>query len=260
VGVTAARKADELAGLLERRGARVLRGPAVRIVPVEDDDQVVERTRGLLAAPPDITVATTGIGFRGWLAGAERWGLRDELVVALGRGEVLARGPKARGAIRSAGLVDAWSPATESSAEVLAHLLARGVAGLRIALQLHGDPLTEMVDALSAAGAEVVTVRVYRWELPTDLGPVDRLTDRLLAGGLDALTFTSAPAVEGLLRRAAERDLQAAVVDALRRTLVACVGPVTAAPLEAHDVPTVQPDRARLGPMVRALEAAAAET
>src|SRR3954451_20701875 len=76
VGVTAARKAEELAGLLERRGARVLHGAAVRIVPVEDDDRVVDRTRDLLAAPPDVIVATTGVGFRGWLAGAERWGLR----------------------------------------------------------------------------------------------------------------------------------------------------------------------------------------
>jgi uroporphyrinogen-III synthase len=258
VGVTAARKAEELAGLLERRGARVLHGAAVRIVPVEDDDRVVDRTRGLLTAPPDVTVATTGVGFRGWLAGAERWGLRDELVAALGRGEILARGPKARGAIRGAGLTDAWSPATESSAEVLEHLLDRGVAGLRIALQLHGDPLTDLVDALSAAGAEVVTVPVYRWELPADTGPVDHLTDRLLAGGLDAVTFTSAPAVGGLLRRAGERNLREPVVDALRRTLVVCVGPVTAAPLEAHRVPNVQPDRARLGPMVRALEAALA--
>ena len=33
-----------------------------------------------------------------------------------------------------------------------------------------------------------------------------------------------------------------------------CVGPVTAAPLEALDVPTVQPHRSRLGAMVRQLE------
>ena len=36
--------------------------------------------------------------------------------------------------------------------------------------------------------------------------------------------------------------------------LALCVGPVTAAPLEALDVPTVQPQRSRLGAMVRRLE------
>ena len=36
--------------------------------------------------------------------------------------------------------------------------------------------------------------------------------------------------------------------------LALCVGPVTAAPLEALDIPTVQPQRSRLGAMVRRLE------
>jgi uroporphyrinogen-III synthase len=39
--------------------------------------------------------------------------------------------------------------------------------------------------------------------------------------------------------------------------LAVCVGPVTAAPLEAHDIPTLQPARSRLGAMVRTLEAEA---
>jgi uroporphyrinogen-III synthase len=258
VGVTAARKAEELGGLLERRGARPVYGPAVRIVPVEDDDRVVATTRGLLAAPPDITVATTGIGFRGWLAAAERWDLHAELVESLRRSEIVARGPKAAGAIRAAGLSEAWSPATESSAEVLEHLLERGVAGRRIAIQLHGDPLAEVVEALTEAGADVVGLPVYRWELPADLDPIDRLTDALLAGSLGAITFTSAPAVGGLLRRAAQRGLD--LVPALRRTMVVCVGPVTAEPLDALGVASVRPTRSRLGPMVRALEEAAART
>jgi uroporphyrinogen-III synthase len=45
------------------------------------------------------------------------------------------------------------------------------------------------------------------------------------------------------------------VVDAFSDGVLAtCVGPVTAAAFEPFGVPTVQPERARLGPMVRALE------
>ena len=87
---------------------------------------------------------------------------------------MLARGPKARGAIRGGGLVDAWSPESESSAEVLAHLLsgAEGpLQGRRIAVQLHGDPLPDLVAGLRATGAEVLTVPVYRWVLPEDVEP-----------------------------------------------------------------------------------------
>ncbi|MDQ3504855.1 MAG: uroporphyrinogen-III synthase, partial [Actinomycetota bacterium] len=62
VGVTAARRAEELGTMLERRGATVLQGPALRIVALTDDTDLLEATRGLIARPPDVTVATTGIG------------------------------------------------------------------------------------------------------------------------------------------------------------------------------------------------------
>ena len=97
---------------------------------------------------------------------------------------------------------------------MLEHLLAEGVEGRRIAVQLHGEPLPDVVEALTVAGAEVVEVPVYRWEPPADIGPMDRLTDAVLAGGVDALAFTSAPAAASLLRRAGERGVRD---DLLRR-------------------------------------------
>ncbi|MEU7634512.1 uroporphyrinogen-III synthase [Streptomyces sp. NPDC039016] len=254
VGVTAARRAEELGALLERRGAQVVHAPALRIVPLPDDAELLAVTRALADDPPDVVVATTAIGFRGWIEAAEGWGLGEALLGRLAGVELLARGPKVRGAIRAAGLTEKWSPASESMAEVLDRLLAEGVAGRRIALQLHGEPLPGFVEALRAGGAEVVGVPVYRWMPPADLGPVDRLLDAVLARGVDAVTFTSAPAAASLLRRAAERGIQPELLAALRHdVLVACVGPVTALPLEALDVPTRQPERFRLGPLVQLL-------
>ncbi len=173
--------------MLERRGATIQHGPALRIVGLADDTDLQNATRALIESPPDITVATTGIGYRGWIEAADGWGLGEDLLTALGRGEMLARGPKARGAIRASGLVDAWSPESESTAEVLEHLLARGVEGRRIAVQLHGEPLPDVVEALEIAGAEVMTVPVYRWAPPADIGPLDRLLDAVLSGSIDML-------------------------------------------------------------------------
>jgi len=195
VAVTAARRREELGALLARRGARVVYAPAIRIVPLADDTELVAATREVLARPVDLVVATTGVGFRGWLEAADAWDL--PLVEHLRGARVLARGPKARGAIRGGGLVDAWSPASESSAEVLEHLLsgAEGpLQGRRVAVQLHGDPLPDFVEALRAIGAEVVTVPVYRWVLPEDVAPVRRLVRSVVTGAVDAVTFTSAPA------------------------------------------------------------------
>jgi uroporphyrinogen-III synthase len=253
VAVTAARRREELGALLDRRGARVLYAPAIRIVPLADDAELVTATRAVLAAPVDLVVATTGVGFRGWLEAAEAWDL--PLAGHLQAARILARGPKARGAIRGAGLRDVWSPASESSAEVLEHLRsgAEGpLAGTRVAVQLHGDPLPDILDGLRAEGAEVLPVPVYRWELPDDLAPVQRLVHAATGGTVDAVTFTSAPAAAGLLQVAADLGRREELVASLRGDVVPfAVGPVTAAPLEAVGVRPLQPERARLGALAR---------
>ncbi|MFF7341201.1 uroporphyrinogen-III synthase [Streptomyces sp. NPDC008163] len=252
VGVTAARRAEELGTLLRRRGATVVHAPALRIVPLADDGELLAATRHLVADRPDVVVATTAIGFRGWIEAADGWGIGDRLLETLRGVELLARGPKVKGAVRAAGLTEAWSPASESMAEVLERLLEEGVRGRRVALQLHGEPLPGFVEALREAGAEVVGVPVYRWMPPEDIAPLDRLLDLTAARALDALTFTSAPAAASLLGRAEERGLLTEVVTALRGDIVpACVGPVTAVPLQARGIDTVQPERFRLGPLVQ---------
>ncbi|MDH6126696.1 uroporphyrinogen-III synthase [Kitasatospora sp. GP82] len=256
IGVTAARSSDELTTLLQHRGAAVLRAPALRIVPLGGDTELLAATRALLAAPPDLAVATTGIGFRGWTEAAEGWGLGDELAACLGKAALLARGPEAEAAIRAAGLREQWSARSESSVELLERLLDQGVDGRRIAVQLHGAPQRDFVDSLRAAGADIVEVPVYRWLPPVDSAPLDRLLNAAFTGALDAVTFTSAPAALGLLDRAARRGRTAELLHALRRdVLPVCAGPVTAAPLEDLDVPTVRPERTRLGAMVQTLTA-----
>ncbi|MFD5538222.1 uroporphyrinogen-III synthase [Streptomyces sp. NPDC127079] len=254
VGVTAARRADELGALLQRRGAAVLHAPALRIVPLADDGELLAATKEIIDQAPDVVVATTAIGFRGWIEAADGWGFGEQLLERLRNVELLARGPKVKGAVRAAGLTEEWSPSSESMAEVLDRLLEEGVDGRRIAVQLHGEPLPGFVESLRAAGAEVLPVPVYRWMPPEDLGPVDRLLDAVVSRSVDALTFTSAPAAASLISRAEDRGLRDDLLAALGHDVVpACVGPVTALPLQAAGVDTIQPERFRLGPLVQLL-------
>ncbi|MBV5244735.1 uroporphyrinogen-III synthase [Mycolicibacterium sp. PAM1] len=257
VAVTSARRADELAALLRRRGATVTSAAAIEMVPLPDDDELRQRTQSLIGAPPDIVIATTGIGFRGWIAAADGWGMAAELTAALSTARIVSRGPKATGALRAAGLPEEWSPESESSREVLAYLREGGITGARIAVQLHGataewDPFPEFLDELRAAGAEVVPIRVYRWHPAPRNGDFDQLVAGIAEEKFDAVSFTSAPAVASVLLRATEMGLEAEVLSALRNGVHAmCVGPVTARPLVRLGVPTSAPERMRLGALAR---------
>ena len=257
VAVTSARRADELATLLRRRGATVTSAAAIEMVPLPDDDELQQNTASLIESPPDIVIATTGIGFRGWMSAADGWGVATALTDALSKARVVSRGPKATGALRAGGLPEEWSPDSESSREVLHYLLEGGIAGTRIAVQLHGatddwDPFPEFLDELRAAGAEVVPIRVYRWHPAPRNGDFDQLVAGIAEEKFDAVSFTSAPAVASVLMRAKEMGLEAEVLSALRGGVHAmCVGPVTARPLVRLGVPTSAPERMRLGALAR---------
>ncbi|GAB3290024.1 uroporphyrinogen-III synthase [Parasphingorhabdus pacifica] len=254
IGVTAARRAGELGSLLERNGGRVVYGTALRILPMADDTELRRVTEACLDRPPDVAVATTGVGFRGWVEAAESWGMGAELLESLRGARVLARGPKARGAVRTAGLPDAWSPDSESSGELLEHLLGESLLGVRVAVQLHGQPLSDFVETLRCAGAEVIEVPVYRWTTPADPVPLENLLQSVCAREVDAVTFTSAPAAASMLAVATRLGVRDDLLSALNGpVLAACVGPVSAGPLSELDVPVIFPARFRVGALVRTL-------
>lgn len=254
IGVTAERRAEEFIGALERHGADVRHAPTITIVPLDSDPELKAGTQALLASPIDFTVVTTGAGFRGWLDAASEWGLRDRLVTALGASRIYARGPKAVGAVRGAGLRESFSAASETNAELFGALASAELDGARVAVQLHGTPLPEHTAPLVEAGASLVELQPYRWFSPPDVTPVHQLVDASVAGELGALAFTSAPAAANFLALARSYGRYDELLAAMRGPLVvACVGPVTAAPLEAAGVETVQPERQRLGALVKLL-------
>jgi uroporphyrinogen-III synthase len=257
IAVTSARRAEELCALLSRQGAEVCSAPAINMIALPEDDELHANTKALIAQPADILVSHTGIGFRGWIAAAEGWGLANQLISALSSARIVARGPKATGALRAAGLHEEWSPKSESSHDVLKYLLESGVSGKRIAIQLHGaadawDPFPEFVGGLRSAGADVVPLRVYRWKSTPLGGEFDQLVSGMARRQFDAVSFTSAPAAAAVLERSRDLGIENELLEALRTDVHAmCVGPVTSQPLKRKGVPTSSPERMRLGALAR---------
>ncbi|WP_149203460.1 uroporphyrinogen-III synthase [Actinotalea subterranea] len=255
--VTADRRSGELGAALARRGATVRHAPAMSMVPHTDDAALAQGTREVIAQPPDVVVVTTGIGFRGWTEAADAVGLLDALLDVLGRARIVARGPKARGAIQAAGLQADWVAESETSAEIAEVLLGEGVAGMRIAVQHHGAGADGLDAAFAAAGAHVQSLVVYRWGPPPDPAALAASVRSAADGEVDVVVFTSAPGAAAWLAAADDADVRAP----LRRRftdgglLAAAVGPVTAKPLVEAGITPLIPDRGRLGSLVRALVA-----
>ncbi|MFB9378213.1 uroporphyrinogen-III synthase [Kineococcus gynurae] len=256
IGITSDRRSEDMIASLARKGARLVHAPTMRIVPLGEDEQLLAETRDVVADPPDVVLVTTGIGLRGWVETADAAGLGAALLQTLGRARVVARGPKATGVIRANGLREAWSAASEQTAEAVQRLLDEGVAGRSVVVQLHGAADAHQLQPLLDAGARVRGVEVYRWQPPADPEAVVRLVDQIADRRLDAVMFTSAPGVVALLEAARERDRLAAVLAAFADDVVACaVGDVTAEPLRAHGLAPLIPERWRLGAQLRTLTA-----
>ncbi|HVW33608.1 MAG TPA: uroporphyrinogen-III synthase, partial [Acidimicrobiia bacterium] len=170
---------------------------------------------------------------------------------------IVARGAKAWSAVRRQGLAVAWQARSETMEEVVAGLAAEGISSARLALQLFdpgGHPSTA---ALAAACRELVEVPVYRWLRPDDPGPAVRLIERACAGALDAVTFTSQPALRHLFGIAEDIGMAADLRAALNTSVLAvCIGPVCAGAARDEGVTrAVWPDPSRLPAMVRLLAA-----
>lgn len=249
------RRAEELASALARHGATVEHAPALATLHLLEDGTLLERTRELIADPPQILVVLTGIGFRGWLDAAAAAGLGEDLGSALAEARIVARGAKAHGAVRQAGLRTAWVAGSETAAEVGEHLVTGGIQGRRIAVQHHGTGADGLDELLGREGAQVVSVMPYRSGPPHDPAALQRAVRRAAAGELDAVVLTAAPGAAAWLEEA-ER---LAALDAIRERalagnlVMACVGAVTAGPVQERGIPVLLPDRGRLGALVRAI-------
>jgi len=252
IAVTSDRRSGDLIDAFVRRGAEVIHAPAVRIAPIDEDDVLVGDTRAIIESLPDVVIVTTAYGFRRWVECADAAGLGEDLARTLGRARIIVRGPKARGAVRAAGLDDDGIADDERTASTVSLAIEGGVVGKRVAVQLHGYEDVEQLERLRSVGAQVLTVAPYRWVRPTDESRLGRLVAAVAAREVDVVTFTSAPAVDGLISAAAQLGMDGVLVEALRcGVTAAAVGPVTAAPLLDLGVSPIVPERFRMGALIR---------
>lgn len=254
IAVTSQRRSAELIEALERRGAQVLHAPTLRLAPLAEDAELLAGTRRMLRLRPEYVLVSTAYGFRRWFETAEAAGLGDELAEVLRAARIHVRGPKALGAVRALGF-EAEARAGEELTSTMVAGLAPLLEGKAVVLQHHGIGDDEAAATLLEAGTrELLRISPYRWVPPEDAGKLEVLLRALCSGSLDALTFTSAPAVVALLEAARHNGCHAQLLEALQSTIcTVAVGPVTAAPLLEAGISPLVPARHRMGAMIHTL-------
>lgn len=255
--------------------------PTVGISLAADDSEIEPFLRKL-AGGVDWAVFMTATGVRAMMDAAERLGVKKAVVGALNSPatKVVARSGKPRGELAKSGVkVDAAPPREEATAGGILKLLeGRGLKGKSVAILWHGSRNEAMRErllavgarevcecltyhyskSLAAEGAEVLRSIGFRYVAP-DEEAVVRLVEEIVEGRrrIDAITFTSPPAVANLFEVAAERGLEARLAEAMGRGEIAvvAVGPSTRTELEEeHGVKVhVMPEVSAMGAMMNAL-------
>lgn len=249
VAVTASRRAEDQIAALERQGATATHIPTMRIVPVEDDTQLIAETHALLDAAPPTFFVTTGQGINSWLDILDP-ALKGRVMEYLRSTRIICRGSKGRGVVRKWGLPDCPSSELETSASMVQLALELGIADGPIGLQRHGYVPDK---ALAPLGdRDLYVVAPYRWEPASDRKAVESLVHDIVGKNVEAVTFTAAPAVVALFDVARHLGQEQEVIRAFTEHVVpVAVGHVTAEPLVDLGLAPIYPERERLGAMVK---------
>ena len=227
-------RARDLSNLLEGLGAQAIEVPTFRLLPA-DDPEALERAVASSQQFQWVVCESANSAHR--FLKTLLSGTRD--LRALGGVKVAAVGPSTADQLRAVGLVpDAVVPeiGAEATCEAIA---AHGpIAGSRVLVIRpdHGRPEREhegVAAELRRRGADVHDLVAYRTEPEApESAAAQELYRRLLEGRVDAVTFTSPTAVQRFVDLIGPEQ----AADLLNTTVVATIGPVTAAAAHALGV------------------------
>jgi uroporphyrinogen-III synthase len=252
------RRSAEIEKLIRSQGGVSFVAPSMREVPLEQNPQAFEFAARLFEAGGefDMVLFLTGVGARLLNQIIETRYPAGAFAAALRSVTVVVRGSKPAAVMREWSVPAIMVPEPNTWREILAVTARRPEK--RIAVQEYGRSSSELLDGLRSQGAEVATVPVYQWDLPKDLGPLREAVRRLGAGEFDVVLFTTSVQVPHLLRVAAEEGQEEKVRQALRRAVLASVGPTTSETLRELGLPPdFEPSHPKMGFLVNEVAARA---
>ena len=253
------RRATEIAALIDKLGRPIgadpFVAPSMQEVPLDECPEVHAFGEALFDGRVDAIVFLTGVGAEALLARLEPIRGRDETLRRLDGLRVFIRGPKPAAVLKKWGThVDVRAPEPNTWEDLVAAIDAAGcdLAGLTVAVQEYGQPNAALHAALRARGATVISVPVYRWQLPDDTGPLERAAAGLMDDRFAMLLLTSAQQIRHLIAVAERTHAADAFAAALGRVPIASIGPTATQTLNELGLePVMEPSHPKMGHLVR---------
>lgn len=250
------RRSSELARMLEKIGATAHVSESMMESTVDNSKPIVDFAHMLITGQIDVMVFLTGVGFEYFLEIATKHIEKQRLLDSLSDMTTVVRGPKPLAAMRKQGIAPTLkADAPNTWREVLTALDQwQPIANLTIGVQEYGKPSVSLLAGLEARGAQVHRLLVYRWDLPEDRQPLIDNARRISAGEIDVAMFTSAQQVIHLLNVAAQQNIRDEVINGLRQTVIASIGPTTTEALNECGISAdIEPTTMKMGQLVQAV-------
>jgi uroporphyrinogen-III synthase len=253
------RRNDEMAALIRKQAGVPFVAPSMREVPLDEHDEAFAFGARLLRGEFDCVILLTGVGTRLlWKTLLTRYP-EAELKRALHAVTIVVRGPKPSGAARELGLVPGIQvPEPNTWRDILSTM--QGSPATRLALQEYGESNPQLIDGLRALGKEVTPVRIYGWALPEDTAPLRQAAAKLIAGEFDVVLLTTSTQLVHLMKIAREEGIEQQVLESLRSSFIASIGPTTSETLRDVGLKAdFEPSHPKMGLLVNEAAAVAAK-
>jgi len=239
--------------LIRREGGDPFVAPSVEERALDDQHEALNFVDRAAAGEFDLVVCMTGAGLAFLRDVAAANGRLEALSRGLQSVFIVSRGPKPLPILRELGAkAHVVVPEPNTWKEVVEAVATRGAR--KIAVQEYGRPNEEMNAALRSLGAEVECFAIYRWDLPSDLGPLTEATRCIAAREIDVVLFTSSIQLDHLFRIAEGNGILDQVRSSLQEhTLIASVGPIMTEALTAAGLSgDIVPARPKMAALVKA--------
>ena len=274
VAITGSRRANELAHLVTSLGGKPYVAPTIAIqAPNNMKTGIHHFITEVLERKVDLVLVMTGPGIQAIMDESKSINREQQFLETLQQIPIIARSGKPQQVLSKHGISENVTlPAHETVEASFELALAHNVNAKRVAVIWHGASSVEQVKKLKTAGAQVLEFSTYQYSDEFDKNGTDllkslgykyvepntrkicELIENLVKGDVDAVTFTSPPAVDNLFDIAVEHDRAEDLRKALNNAVTVAIGPTTKQTIEKHGVHVkVVPDTYKMGPMMTAL-------